>query len=1804
MAHTVLQAALRGRARSVVTVVSVLSLVVALGTWTPDWAHAETTSKAPVAPPGKGPVSRPLPASALPNHGYPAGQRPPVVPPETAASGPARRLSAAQWTALPKPGAHRPADGPPPGAGGATDVSARPGFTLDDTSLAVYFNAAAPGITDWATWMVTVYDPDTQAAQDSKPLSPGEAALCQMPRTYCRSFGSADGWSLVDGHGYFVTVTVTRKDGTQVISDPSAAAKARTTATPPAIPAGQAAGCTCPDMLAPSSVAQAVRGIGVQTGTGGFTLSSTDVRTASFGVPFQATRRYSSTNTTAGTLGLGWSWTYDVRVIPPAAGQSAVTVRAEDGAQAVYQRANDGSYTRPPGVRSTLSATATGWRVATPDQISYAFDPSGRLVSITNSRGQGTSVSYTPTAWTITDAAGRKVVVGLGGDGLVKTITLPDGRTVKYRYQAGQLSSVTDASGATWSYGYSGGLLTTLTDPQHRVQLTNSYAGGRVDNQVDATGAVTQFHWDADKELATTTDADGVPVVDGYRGNVLLFTQNANGDATNARYDTGLNRNLLVDPQGNQTVSAFDAAGNMTSTTAADPFGFSNASTFDPHNNMTAHTDGLGHTTVFGYTAFDELQMVTNPGGNHATRQVDDRGLVTSMTDARGKVTTMAYDTAGNLVSRTSPMNEKTTYTYDAVGRMTSMIDPRGNLPGAKAADFTTRYVYDNLDRLRKTYAPGKKQPTESVYDDLGQLTSGIDPLGDTTTYTYGKVIGRLSSVTDPDGNTTRYTFTTAGRTRSATDAAGDKTTYGYDARGNLATVVSPRGNAKGANPADFTTTYVYDSNNNLARTEHPYPGGGFTDTDTRYDELGRATQAIDPLGKATITGYNNDNQVVSTVDPTGNTTTLTYDVDGRPATLTSPAGGKHTTEFDLAGHPIKRTSATGGVTTLTYNHDGRLATVVDPRGNAAGANPADYTTVYGYDAAGELTSITDPLGGIRRSGFDADRRLVASTDPNGHVTAYRYDDADRLVSVTGPDAGTRSAAGHSPNNPRPVATTYTYDKAGHLTSRTDPNGHTTRYGYDPVGRLASTTDPLKRQTTFGYDAEGDPTSAVVPGTGDPATRSIVMTYDILDRRVGKDLAHGGTIYAWGYDANDRITSLADPAGLRSQTYDDAGRLTAVSRGRQTFGYGYDGDGNVTSRTWPDGTTVTATFDGDDQMRTLTAQGGLAGNQPLHYTFGYDPAGRPTTTTYPSPDGLVTDRGYDRAGRLVDVDSHDPAGVLARYQSTLDPVGNPTSIATTRGTDSQVVGYTYDPANRVTAACTGGCADSGTGKTTYTYDPVGNRTSQVRTGSAGSDTTRYSYDPADELTGVTTKTSTGTTQVQLTYDGQGDLVKDGRGTFTYNLDRTLAAASVNGVTTTYTYDATGEQLSALSNVPGGPRSRSWATDVNATRPQRSIESTATPTGSTSRGFLTGPDGTPLALLSGGQADTYLPDRLGGVADIASPTGQPLAAYDYDAYGNPRTDGTAATIPSTVDNPLRFAGMYLDPTLGSSYSTPDRQYDPGTGRFTAVDPVTPSPMTPAVSGYAYTGDRPTVLVDPTGAEPVNGSPQAHDTAIALRVWDLEAQWGGDRIISTGIGGRAGADLVCWNCGLPANGINTSAWVWEFKSVQDSQADAQTSLDNGIAAARRDPLARFGSAMLDVVPGPAFPNETGGMVIGIPNETIIVYSDPRRPRDANGVELYETWDNGTPLARDDPKRLKTEQAVDNAAAENIKANRIRANIGDGAAKPDNATSWLFSIFAGIIAAGLVLGGAEAIGAIGGAFSTAERAAQAACELSGVC
>ncbi len=1544
------------------------------------WPGTVARRQTPTAPPGAGPVSRPLPAGATKNHGYPKGTRPPVVPPGVKAAGPQRKLSAQEWGLVPKPSSRTSSAGTLVASNaGAVNLILRSGFDFNDTSLVLYFDAADPGISGWQSWKATVYDPDTGAAQDSGQLQPSEAKPCQVPAAYCRSFGTKDGWSLVGDHRYYVTITVTFADGTQAVSPASALAAARTTSDPPALPTAQVAGCACGDVLFPTTLGQAVRGSGVNTATGAYALTWPDLQLPGYGVTFSAKRMYSSANTTAGRLGIGWSWSYDIKVIPPAGGQTSVTVRAEDGAQAVYTAGSNGGYNRPAGVRSDLSAVSGGgWKLVTPVQTTYTFDPTGRLVSELDPHGHGVTLAYTSSAITITDAAGRVVTGSLNAAGLLTKLALPDKRNVIYKYTNGMLTSVQDAASSTWTFGYTNQLLTSVVDPQGRTQLTNTYSGGRVSRQVDASGALTKFDWDAGNQESTTTDADGVPFYDGYRGNTWVYSQNGNGDTTNQRYDQQVDPSLLVDPQGNQTASGYDRTSNMLSMTAPDPFNFQVSNTYDPHNNLTTHTDALGHTARFGYTATDEVASILAPTGDDTELTYDSRGLLTKLTDPRGKVTTLDYDAAGNLVKQTSPMGEVSTYTYDSSGRPLTKVDPRGNVSGARALDFTTTYTYDNLDRVTGVLAPRKAHASTTTYDNVGQVTATADPVGHTTRYTYGAVVGRTATVVDVNGGITGYTYTAAGRRTSVTDQVGDKTTMTYDNRGNLATVTSPRGNVAGANPADFTTTYTYDFNGNGVRTSHPYPGGGTVTRDIGFDQLNRATSSTDPLGKTSTVRYDNNGNVTSTADPLGGTTTYTYDATGRPTAVTAPGGGNAGATYDANGNVTRSTSVTGGITTYTYDDDSRVSSVVDPRGNVSGANPADYTVSYRYDPAGDLTSVTDQLGKSTSFTYDSNKRVTGATDANTHTTTYKYLDDDTLQSVVGPDGNTQ------------LATTYSYDNAGNVVSRTDALGNT-RFTYDKLGRVVDIKDPLNRDTVFGYDAEGNLTQSVAPGDTDASTRTIAYSYDILNRLTKQDQAAGRLVYTWGYDADNHTTSLADPTGVRTQGFDSLGRLTSVSRGGQSFGYGYDADGNVTSRTWPDGTAITSSYNTAGQLTALSVQGGQAGATAAQYSFAYDPSGRLAKTTYPTANHLVTDRTYDRAGRVSDLNSHNDAGTAARFQTTRDPVGNPTGVTTTRGSASQHVAYTYNVFDRLTAACVGAdCGTSATGKIAYSYDEVGNRLSQTLSGSAGNSQTSYTYDSASELTGATVTTPTGTTSTAYAYNRSGDLVQAGTNSFTYNLDHTVASATFGGNTSNYAYDAQGIQLSATASLGG--MTRTWQTDVNNGLPLLAEQTTTAGGTTTTQGFLNNPaDGTPLGMLTGGQTDSYAPDTVHGVANIVNPAGDTLAAYDYDPFGNPRSDGTAGSVTGSITNPIRFAGGYQDSTLGGQYSTLARVYDPATGRFNGVDPVSPSIHQPATSTYAYVGDRPTNYRDPSGAAPCS-SDDDHDEAQLFALDLFAAQYG--------------------------------------------------------------------------------------------------------------------------------------------------------------------------------------------------------------------
>ncbi len=112
---------------------------------------------------------------------------------------------------------------------------------------------------------------------------------------------------------------------------------------------------------------------------------------------------------------------------------------------------------------------------------------------------------------------------------------------------------------------------------------------------------------------------------------------------------------------------------------------------------------------------------------------------------------------------------------------------------------------------------------------------------------------------------------------------------------------------------------------------------------------------------------------------------------------------------------------------------------------------------------------------------------------------------------------------------------------------------------------------------------------------------------------------------------------------------------------------------------------------------------------------------------------------------------------------------------------------------------------------------------------------------------------------------------------------------------------------------------------------------------------------PLARQdAAGNVAWYGADRLGSVRLVFDNSGAVTGTRDYAGFG-----AIAAESGSGLDR-YAFTGREWDPALGE-YDYRRRPYDPGSGRFTAEDPLAADPANP----YRYAGNSPTNATDPSG-----------------------------------------------------------------------------------------------------------------------------------------------------------------------------------------------------------------------------------------------
>jgi RHS repeat-associated protein len=996
----------------------------------------------------------------------------------------------------------------------------------------------------------------------------------------------------------------------------------------------------------------------------------------------------------------------------------------------------------------------------------------------------------------------------------------------------------------------------------------------------------------------------------------------------------------------------------------------------DAGGRATLTAAGTGYELVsfeqihYSFDANGRLTKEVDRNGKGLTLSYDAGGDLTSATDSVGRAIAFTI-TAGRLTAVTLPDGRSLRYDYTG-GLLTSATDLRGGV---------TRYGYDAGGRLASITDQNNHSVVQNTYDaNTGRVTQQVDARGNPSSFAWDQPT-QTATYTDPRGKVWKDVYT-SNVLQERIDPLGQAASYDYDADDNVTGVTDPRGNK---------IAMTYDSRGNLLTRTAPAPlsyGETFT-----YNAQNDPLTDKDGRGNTTAYGYDNagNRTTIAEPDPDGPgplgppTTTLGRDPAGSGllTSVTDPRGKTTVLDYDAFGNLISATSPLGEKATMGYDGSGRMTSRVDPRGNVAGADPALFKTVFSYDDADHLLTQTDPLGNLTKWGYDAVGNLASVTDAKNRATNYSYDAANELTSVTATDQS---------------VTRRSYDPNGNLASRTDANQHVTTYAYDDANRVISVTAALARTWKFAYDPNGNRTSVVDANGNATATAgdgTTTLGYDVLNRQTSIGYSDTTPAVSYSYDANDNRTQMTDGAGSVVYAYDPLDRLTSLTRGASSFAYEYDATSNLTQETYPDGTIIGYGYDDDERLLSATSAGQAT-------TYAYDAASHLATTTLPAGNGYVETRIYDRAGRLTNVKNAKGTTVLSAFAYTLDPVGNPTTMATSGATTGTTT-YSYDPRDRLTSVCfQASCPRNNDPYIRWTYDKVGSRLSEARS----SGTTTYTYNAADELTAAGA-TSYG-------YDQNGNETAAGTRSYTYDLANRLTSTTSGTTTTTYSYDGDGlRQQASTGSLAANKTNYTW--DVNRTIPQLVGEQDGT--GASLRRYLYG-----LHRISmrAGTADFYYHyDGLGSVTNLTSASGATQWTYIYEPFGTIRTEtkGKQTTPPTNL---MRFSGELFDQT--GLYHLRARQYDPTSGRFTTPDPLGAA----AGSTYAYVDDRPTIFVDPTGQ--LLGLPSPGDVIGAA--WDETKEvasdaWGTTKDVASGAwGATTGAASWAWR-NIACISINTVA-----------------------------------------------------------------------------------------------------------------------------------------------------------------------------------
>ena len=768
----------------------------------------------------------------------------------------------------------------------------------------------------------------------------------------------------------------------------------------------------------------------------------------------------------------------------------------------------------------------------------------------------------------------------------------PYGNAVSLSYDANlRLVSLTDTIGqvTTISYDHPTDIfkITKVTDPFGRFATFEYDASNRLIKISDVIGLTSEFTYDVDGADGSKSDFivklktpyGETTFTKSEPGNIRsLETTYPDGDKDRVEYNQsttlGVNGIDPVQsvPVGMQTRNEFlfyrntyywskiAYAAAYPDYTKAKVYHWLHGRAHIADLNTTAGILESVKEPLEGRVWFDYVRPPGDPYGPIVVGITNKpRYVGRVLDDGSTQLYTYEYNGFGNIVVQRDPLRRSFAYRY-ASNEIDLLEEWQTN---TFPSQLLSKKTY-NTQHLPVTSIDAAGQMTTYTYTGRGQMHTKTNAKNETTTYKYNPVKWwLLDSIDGPlPGSSITFTYDSVSRVRTTTDESGYTLKFDYDDLDRLTKITFPDGTFD-----EFTYTRL---DHTMIRDR------AGRQTILEYNNIRQMTKRTDPLNRATLFQWCKCGALKSLTDPMGRTTTWRHDIQGRVKCKEYADGSRGIYRYEnTISRLSQRIDEKLQVTQYDYNRDDTLSRIT--YNNAVVATPpvaftydANYsrlqsmtdgtgTTLYGYNpvtdppslGAGRLASVDGPLlddtiGLIRRArvrykmtfSYDELGRRV-STAINGVASTLKFDAAGRLKHAT-------NALGEFD---------YTYDgNSFRKASQSYPNGQTAEFRYAGTLQdlhLQTITNKLGMTPISKFIYVHDiPTRQIASWTQQTdADRVSIYHYDLVDQLTAVSVSEGGNVvrtFGYSYDpASNRLTERVDTT-TRQFSYNALNELTSI----------------------------------------------------------------------------------------------------------------------------------------------------------------------------------------------------------------------------------------------------------------------------------------------------------------------------------------------------------------------------------------------------------------------------------------------------------------------------------------------------------------------------------------------------------------------------------------------------------------------------------------------------------------------------------